>query len=547
MDMQSTVLKNRHSNSGFTLIELVVVLVIVGIMSTIAIRTIVRVGDNRAFRITLSKMENLKYAIAGDPAIIGEGVRLQYGYVGDTGQMPADLNALITDPSVGGWNGPYLDQARIQEDPTVAFRDGWENLMTYTLPGDPSLPPTITSTSNDGDPIVLNIASSVNALLNNTLALRIKNADGYPIRGSDGALEVYYGDSWYTMNYSSEIGSYLSTVPIGAHEVRIILSDDTTYRIINVGENNSTTSPEMGLEYTVHPSYGVISYEGGSLSLGGTNNSEITFDINNNGNSTFDIAEVEFRWENSDCWECDYAYLSNFTVNTAAYWAWNTSGRTTLASNRARLLLDETLRITKGTTTIGPVGFFDLNDGTGTAQPMDDVNITVTFYSLIATNQSVSFSTGGSCTPATISPTLAQAQGDGSSPPDEDVLITLQNSGDAQATLTGMTITSDTTGIYLDQISFGAPGNTYWQALQSWCNNNEGRKAMSLSGVEITFCTLQPPAIIPGNSSKNLYLLDFFNDPLETSSAYHQHMGGRILSIALHFACGSDVIIPANL
>jgi len=546
--MQSTIAKYQRPNRGFTLIELVVVIVIIGIMSAIGFRTVLRIGDNRAFQLTLSKMEILKYAIAGNPAIVGEGVRIQYGYVGDTGLMPTNLNALVTDPGVDGWNGPYLEQDIIQEDPTTAFRDGWENMITYTLPGDPALPPTLTSTSNGGDPIVLNISSSIDALLNNTLALRIKNADGYPIRGTDGTLEIFYGDSWHTMDYSSSVGSYLSTVPIGAHEVRIIISDDTTYRIINVGENNSTTSPDLGLEYTVHPSYGIISYEGGSLSLGGTNNSEITFDINNNGNTTFDICEVQLRWDNSNCWECEYAYLSNFTVNTAAYWAWNTSGRTTLASNSARLLLDETLKITRGTTTIGPVGFFDLNDGTGTAQPMDDVNFTVTFYSLIANNQSISFSTGGTCTPATIVQVLAQAQGDAPSPPDEDVLITLQNNGDAQVTLTGITILSDTTDIYLDQISFGTAGDTYWKAYQTWCNNNEGRKEMSaVSGVEITFCTIQPPAVIPGNDSKNLYLLNFFNDPLETSSTYHQDMSGRWFSLTLHFACGNDQIVTASI
>ncbi|MBC8401085.1 MAG: hypothetical protein H8E14_06315, partial [Candidatus Marinimicrobia bacterium] len=120
--------------------ELVIVIVIVGIMSTIGIRAILRIGENRAFQVTLSKMEDLKYAIAGNPLIIGSGARLQYGYVGDTGLMPPDLNALITDPSVSGWNGPYFDQALIEEDPTAVFRDGWENLITLTIPGDPALP-----------------------------------------------------------------------------------------------------------------------------------------------------------------------------------------------------------------------------------------------------------------------------------------------------------------------------------------------------------------------------------------------------------------------
>ncbi len=540
--------ENRISyrrSQAFTLVELVIVIVIVGIMAGVGIRSILRIGENRAFRITLQRMDDIRYAIAGNPYIIADGTRLQYGYVGDTGEMPSTLNDLVTDPGVDNWQGPYLDEAKIQQDPTAIFRDGWNNAITYYLPSNTAEAPTLTSTSGGGEDIVLSISPSVDDLVNNTVALRILNEDDYPIRGTDGTVALYYGGAWHEMSYSGEQGFYLSTVPIGAVKACIVLSGDTTYRIINVGAGNSTTSPDMGLEFTVHPEYGTLAYVGGSLSIGGINNSEITFDIENTGSTVFEVIEVQFRWNNSDCWECDYAYISSFEINTAQYWAWNTNNRTTLGSNGARLLLDETLDISKGSMTIGPVGFQTEIDGSGSEQPMDDVDFTVSFYSSIAPPQAVSFSSSGTCTPAVIVQTGATASG-GTSPL-EDVEITLQNNGDAPVTLTGLTIVCDTTDIFLDEIAFGSSTETYWQARQNWCNNYEGRKEMDdVGGTTITFCKTQPAPVIYGNDSEVLYLLNFFSDPNETDTAYHQDMQNRTFTITLHFECGDDQSVTAT-
>ncbi|MFH1853378.1 MAG: prepilin-type N-terminal cleavage/methylation domain-containing protein [Candidatus Neomarinimicrobiota bacterium] len=535
-------LPNR-SHSGFTLIEMVMVVVIVAVMAGMGIRSVLRILENRAFRETIGRMEDIRDAIAGNPLIVAEGSRLQFGYVGDTGQMPPDFAALGTDPGVPGWNGPYIETSKFQDNPDFLFQDGWNNQMILDIPTNTALPPTLTSTADGGDPIVLNIASSVDALINNTVALRIRNADGYPIRGTDGDLDISYAGTWHTMGYSSELGFNLTTVPIGSHEVRIIIAADTSYRIINVGANNSTTSPELGLEYTVNPNYGTLSYVGNSVSLGGTSDSEVTFNINNSGSTTFEVIEIQTTWSNSDCWECEYAYLANITVNTAAYWAWNTYDRAALASNSARLLLDASLNIPKGVMTIGPLGFQTLNDGTGNPQPMDDVNFRITLYSKTAPNQSISFSTPGTCTPAIIIQNLYTVSGDSS----QNVAIQLRNSGNAPVTITGMTIICDATSAYLDEIAFGTIGDTYWKALQNWCNNYEGRKQMNnTTGSSITFCKTQPPARLLGGEEKILYLLNFFSDPIRTSSTYHKDMSAATFSsITLHFACGADQSVSA--
>ncbi|RMF07152.1 MAG: prepilin-type N-terminal cleavage/methylation domain-containing protein, partial [Candidatus Neomarinimicrobiota bacterium] len=247
-------------SAGFTLIELVIVIVIIAILSAVGIRSLGRISENRNFKSTLQIMEDLKDAIVGNPKVVENGIRIDFGYVGDTGQLPTSLTDLMTDPGVTGWDGPYVDYTGIEEDPTGYYRDAWGNLITYSVPANNTDPITLTS-SGGGSPIVLVVANNKDEILNNTVALRVRNGDGYPLRGDDATVQIQYGGSaWQTMTYSSTLGYHISTVPIGIATLRFIVSGDTTLRHLAVGPNNSTTDPTLGLEYTVNPVYGTLTY-----------------------------------------------------------------------------------------------------------------------------------------------------------------------------------------------------------------------------------------------------------------------------------------------
>ncbi|MCK4371866.1 MAG: prepilin-type N-terminal cleavage/methylation domain-containing protein, partial [candidate division Zixibacteria bacterium] len=97
------------SETGYSLIELIIVIVIVAIIASVAVKSLK--GTNEVVRTeeTKAELEQLAYAVAGNPAVLSGGARTDYGYVGDVGALPPNLDALVTNPGgYGTWDGPYV-------------------------------------------------------------------------------------------------------------------------------------------------------------------------------------------------------------------------------------------------------------------------------------------------------------------------------------------------------------------------------------------------------------------------------------------------------
>ena len=107
--------QHNHSQSGFTLIEVIAVVVIAGILATIAINQLAPITDRIRLEETKMEMDLLATAIAGNSKLNNNGVRADFGYIGDVGALPPDLDALITNPgSYSTWKGPYIKN-RLQQ------------------------------------------------------------------------------------------------------------------------------------------------------------------------------------------------------------------------------------------------------------------------------------------------------------------------------------------------------------------------------------------------------------------------------------------------
>ena len=128
---------------GFTLMELIIVMVLIGIMTSISINIVIRTLEAQKANSTLLEMETIKRAIAGDPSLIINGRRADFGFYGDMGIMPTALTDLLTQGSqpaltnnttyfiTYGWGGPYLSKS-FEGESDASIEDSWGNAYEYT-------------------------------------------------------------------------------------------------------------------------------------------------------------------------------------------------------------------------------------------------------------------------------------------------------------------------------------------------------------------------------------------------------------------------------
>ncbi|MGB8818469.1 MAG: type II secretion system major pseudopilin GspG [Rhizobiaceae bacterium] len=120
-------------DAGFTLVELLVVLAIIGLVAGIAAPQVLRYLGTAKVNATQTQMANIASALDL--------------YFLDAGAYPpqdAGLAALVTAPSgVSGWNGPYLK-------PGAALLDGWGKAYAYSASADQGV--SVLSYGRDGKP-----------------------------------------------------------------------------------------------------------------------------------------------------------------------------------------------------------------------------------------------------------------------------------------------------------------------------------------------------------------------------------------------------------
>ncbi len=114
MKIQSNQNPKQKRNRGFTLVEMLLVVTIIGILAALVIPRIA--GTSNTARITAATADikgGLKTAIDR--------------YEVENGQYPRSLNDLVQKPNdAKNWNGPYLDE--VPKDP-------WGNGYVYVYPG----------------------------------------------------------------------------------------------------------------------------------------------------------------------------------------------------------------------------------------------------------------------------------------------------------------------------------------------------------------------------------------------------------------------------
>lgn len=109
----------RDKSSGFTLLELMVVLVILGLLASLVGPQVLKQLGSSNTKVATLQIEEFGSAL--------DLYRLEVGRYPSTSE---GLEALVSKPAGARfWNGPYLKKKVIREDP-------WGNAYQYRAPGE---------------------------------------------------------------------------------------------------------------------------------------------------------------------------------------------------------------------------------------------------------------------------------------------------------------------------------------------------------------------------------------------------------------------------
>jgi prepilin-type N-terminal cleavage/methylation domain-containing protein len=210
------------NEKGVTLVEMIIVILILGVLGAVAIRTIDATSYQAKFEKTREEMFEIVKAIVGDPALVSEGRRINFGYVGDMGELPPNISALINSPG-GNWKGPYF-QRRFLEDTIGLKLDEWGQPYYYS-------PESLVIASSGGgrQSLTLKIADTISDLLANWVSGSISDINGAPpaSQASNFLIRLTIPVNGELRNYEIsprsdgyfEFGPPDYPVPIGYHRI----------------------------------------------------------------------------------------------------------------------------------------------------------------------------------------------------------------------------------------------------------------------------------------------------------------------------------------
>ncbi len=224
--------QGQQDASGFTLIEIIIVIAVISILAGTMVPSVVSQMDHQRAKATRAEMQALYRAIVGPPE--GGG-----GYLADMGQLPASLTDLVqqgSQPSyalhlagVGmGWQGPYVTGGFADGS---WLTDGWGHAYSYN-----ATTGQITSAGRDGvvgtgDDITLPesailtsrpyavVVQADSALApGNVVTLDATTARVYAYYSSGGS-EASVELAWSDHAFRTPTGSDL---PVGVHAIRVV-------------------------------------------------------------------------------------------------------------------------------------------------------------------------------------------------------------------------------------------------------------------------------------------------------------------------------------
>ena len=115
MKLRRNIALHNRGQRGFTLVELLLVLVILALIAGLVLPGIIGKAESAKAKAASSQISRISMSV-------------ETFYL-DTGNTPSSLDELVNEPSgVNGWNGPYIKNSLL--------KDPWGKPYQYRIPGE---------------------------------------------------------------------------------------------------------------------------------------------------------------------------------------------------------------------------------------------------------------------------------------------------------------------------------------------------------------------------------------------------------------------------
>ncbi len=328
---------------GFTLIELVLVIVIISVLAAVAVNMMNQPVDEERFNATTAEINNIKTAIIGNPSLISNQTRTSFGYVGDMGNLPQNLDDLVNKGSqpdftinaatgIGmGWNGPYLSQ-EFSEETDGYKRDAWGTEYKY----DQSSGTIISAGSDRSFGSGSGYAQDITKTITQSEYLAdisgaIKGSSGSPIIDPSWvSITLYYPDKGKQTSFAATVatdGTYVfNNIPIGIRRIVISplvgnLGDETTQLTLTQPSVNNIDIALHGNEK------GSLYYVQGSSEIIGPGRNIAQIDTGNSDKTnTIIITGMQISWKGGPNWGNNKPQLRRIYRRRRNFWRAKTTG-----------------------------------------------------------------------------------------------------------------------------------------------------------------------------------------------------------------------------
>lgn len=218
-----------HGDAGFTLLELVVIIAVIGILAAAATPSVVGQIMESRISATRAEAQALYDSMVGAPN--SEGTR--FGFVGDIGRLPNSLQELAAPGglpsyatgnvrSIGmGWRGPYVNSGSSADD---YQKDAFGRTYVVNSGQVRSYGPD--GIANNGDDIVYPPAVPA---VTGSVAITVKTITGGKtvVDPAGYRVDLYYASAGAQTSVSDTAMPFVFTgVPMGLHALRVVKTNN---------------------------------------------------------------------------------------------------------------------------------------------------------------------------------------------------------------------------------------------------------------------------------------------------------------------------------